>query len=101
MKIAGTHAKGSLKGDVIELTPVEKVPVAVTVAAAVHDPDSVISVSEVQLGATKHSAKGDLYKKRFQNDSYVSEGEASFTSRRKTTDTVLEPKKKRFKVEFC
>ncbi len=101
MKIAGVEKSGKNKGDAIELTPVEKVPLAVKMAAAAHDENFAISVSSIKLGPTKHTPKGSPLKKRFQNNSYVSEGEGVFAFRRRTTDTLLEPRKKKFKIEFC
>lgn len=101
MKIAGVHKSGKNKGDPIELTPVEKVPLAVKIGAASHDPDFAISVMDIKIGATRHYQKGDPLKKKFQHNNYVSEGEGTFAFRRKTTDTLLEPKRRKFKVEFC
>lgn len=101
MKIAGVHKTGKLKGEAIELTPAEKVPIAVKMAAASHDENFAISVSDIKLGATRHSPKGDPLKKKFQHNSYVAEGEGVFAFRRRAGDVLLEPKKKKFKIEFC
>jgi len=101
MKIAGVHKSGSLKGEAIELTAAEKVPLAVKLAAADFNPDFAISVEEIKLGATQQFKSGNPLKKKFQNNNYVSEGEGTFMFRRRTTDTVLEPKKRKFKIEFC
>jgi hypothetical protein len=101
MKFAGVHTSGKSKGEVIELSPMEKVPLAVKMAAADYDPDFSISVTDIKLGATRHTPKGDPLKRKFQNNNYVSEGDGLFYFRRRVGDVLLEPKRKKFKIEFC
>jgi len=101
MKIAGVYTDKKRRGEPIEYTPEEKVPVAVIVAAANHDPDFAISVEDVKATSFRFSQKGDLFKKKFQNNNYYAEGTAVFTKRRRVGDVLLEPREKRFTLEFC
>lgn len=99
--IAGVGYGRTDKGQVIQMTALEKVPVAVSLAAAAHDPDFNIWATNIVLGPVKSTKKGDLLNKKYDCNDYVAEGTGMFTYLRKTTQTVFEPKKKAFKVKFC
>ena len=101
MKFAGVHMDKKRRGEVIEYKPDEKVAPAVIMAAAHHDPDYAISVTDVVPSSFRFSQKGDLLKKKFQHNSYHVEGEAVFTHRRRRGDVLLEPRKRRFSLQFC
>ena len=99
--IAGVGNSGAGKGQAIQMTALEKVPVAVNLAAGVHDPDFSIWANDVVLGPVKFTKKGDLLGKTFECNDYVAEGTGMFTFLRRTDQTLLEPKKKAFKIKFC
>ena len=101
MKIAGVYTDKKRRGDPIEYTPAQKIPVAVITAAANLDPEYAISVENVETTNLRFSPKGDLLKKKFQHNNYYAEGTAVFTKRRRKGDVLLEPRKKRFVLEFC
>jgi len=100
--IAGVGNGKRDKGQAVEMSPLEKVPVAVNLAAANHDPNFSIWVKDLKMGPMRFSPKGDLLGQgKFQHNDYVAEGEGMFTYLRKTDQTLLEPKKRSFKIKFC
>ena len=98
--IAGVGAGKTDRGRAIEMTPLEKIPVAVSIAAADHDENFSIWVKDLKLGPVKYTPKGDALN-GFQHNDYVAEGTGVFSFLRKTDRTLLEPKSRSFKIKFC
>jgi len=101
IKIKGVRLDKGRRGDLIELDPKDKILIAVKVGASKYDQNFVISADQIKVGQMRMSPNGDKLKKLYQNNLYNAEGEAVFTYTRRTTGVMLEPKKKKFKVEFC
>lgn len=99
--IAGVGTTGNLKGHAIQMTALEKVLVAVSLAAANHNPDFSIWARDLVLGPVKFTKKGDLLGGVFECNDYVAEGAGVFTFLRRTDNVHLEPKKEAFKIKFC
>ena len=99
--IASVGNSGASKGQAVQMTTLEKVPVAVSLAAAEHDPNFSIWANGIVLGPVKATKKGDLLGKKYDCNDYVAEGTGMFTFLRRTDNVQLEPKKKSFKIKFC
>jgi hypothetical protein len=90
------------RGQVVEMGPRDKAKVAVGLAAAEHDPDFSIWAKDLTFGPVNFTPKGDLLNKLYVHNDYVAEGTGLFTFKRRTdaSQTLLEPKRRAFKVKF-
>jgi len=100
--IAGVSSDTATKGQVVEMSSMEKVKVAVGLAASDHDPDFSIWCSDLSYGPVRATQKGDLLNKRYQHNDYTAEGTGMFSYKRKTDagQTIIGPRQRAFKITF-
>lgn len=98
MKIKGTYGVGKNRGEVIELTPAEKVTIALKEAVAEHFDGYRTSVKELKLGPMSTAPQGDPLRKKWSNNSYTASGEALVTRHRLSDGAVLQDKKVDFTI---
>jgi hypothetical protein len=103
MKIKGVKAKDN-RGDAVEYSPEEKVPLAVHDASCVAEEFkgflTFVKPEDVKVEKMTFGKKGDPLEGRYQNNSYVAEGSAIINRRKKETNQVHQPKTLKFKIEF-
>ena len=103
MKAKGIYRDGPKRGELIELSAEEKVPLVLQDALAEHpefkDQYAVWS-KEVQLAKVRFTSKGKNLKDRWQNNKYFAEGRATIHKRRLDPDRLLAPKSQSFVLEF-
>lgn len=101
MRIAGVQT-GKNRGDVIELSPDQKVVEAVKLAAATAPEFSGFSVTvvEITVAANSFQTQGPLLKKLWANNRYQASGSAKFWFRDQVKDKVHAPKTATWSIEF-
>lgn len=102
MKIKSV-TRGKNPGDVIEFSAEEKVPLALQ-DAVVEYPDFkskyLTYVRDVKISKLTYSPKGELFGKKWQNNTYSAEGQVTLHHRSVAKDLVLQPRRKTFKLKF-
>lgn len=103
MKIKGVKATDN-RGDPIEYSPEEKVPLAVHDALGEHEISkdflTYVNPKEVKVTNMSFNVKGEKLEGMYQNNTYRAEGTAVVNRRKKKTNQVHEPKTVNFKIEF-
>lgn len=101
MKIKGIKT-GKSKGDVIELTPEDKLHEAVKMACSEgkHFPGYLTWVSSFEQKDLSFSSAGPLLRGMFANNTYKGSGEVTINFRSAAKDQIEPPKKLKVQVKF-
>lgn len=102
MKVAGINRDGRNKGEIIELTPQAKAVEAVKDAIVQRplDPECMNWLSDIKIDDVRSFKKGDALKDKWSNNDYHVRGSATCHLRHMATDTIRNPRKIQFELEF-
>ena len=103
--IAGVSKNKKSRGDIIEMTPEDKVELAVKDAMAHHSKwfpnwgQKLAWCTKLKISDSRYSAKGNLLKKRYANNSYTARG--SLMAHLQEGHSIFEPRLREFEITFC
>jgi hypothetical protein len=101
-RIAGVKAGKDVRGDALEFEPPAKIKSTARFALSKHllAQSQSPAITDLQITAQNVAAKGDLLKKRYQNNSYSAEGTVTYFVRDHVTDTVSQKQTSKFELKF-
>jgi hypothetical protein len=103
MKAKGIYRDGPKKGELIELSAEEKVPLALQDALVECDEYKdkfAVWATHQQLKKVRFVSNGKPLESRWQNNRYFAEGQVTVNRRKLDPDRLLAPQTKSFILEF-
>jgi hypothetical protein len=102
-RVKGVLKAKGVRGNIVEYAPSEKIPIAVKYALALHLKEKGFSpavVGNPVVDDFTSSKKGDLLKKKYQNNNYTARGSITYFLREIATDKAFEKQTSVFDLKF-
>lgn len=104
MKIKGAvgkTGKGKRRGDPIEYTPEEKVPLAVQDGVkALNDSDHIFYAEDIVVDKHSHMARKASVTHKYANNAYMAEGKVTYRKLNSKKDKLYPAMTRKFKIQF-